>query len=1781
LHEEFRDLTFGLYSASEIKKLSACLVYNPVSFNQLGHPVQGGLYDLRMGPFTDRNNLMCTTCLLTMEHCPGHIGHIELPLPVCNPLFYSTILRLLKMTCMQCHRFRVPEHLKKLYYVQQQLLDCGDIIAAQQAAELLVPPGAQDVSVDGDDASGKRRSKEGDAAVDATYIIRRLDEFLSEKLISSSSEDESGGGGRGIGQAAELMLDKAAIERNTRSVESLRKTYNKEFLSLNNKGSCPHCGSVTKTMVFFKSRFIYEGVKLSMGGSGGRGRGGGEREKTELNPEELKQHFRELWTWDRDLLRKMFPMLTNNLDEFPTDVFFVDALAVPPPRSRPSQYTGGTLTLHPQSTALNNVVESITVLKQVLQVVQGADVQSLSVETKEMLKSLKGSNPLEQMDTVWKELQGHVDRVLDREMNRKAGSKGSTGWGFKQLIERKQGLFRMHMMGKRVNFACRTVITPDPNIAIDEIGLPEVFAKKLFYKVPVTPWNVKELQEMVRNGPDIHPGACFVESADTGSRTAVSAHSQTQRDALAKTLLTPGAGNDQPGATGDAASASGTKYVYRHLQNGDAMLLNRQPTLHKPSIMSHRARVLKGEKVMRLHYAICKSYNADFDGDEMNAHFPQNELARSEAYNIVNVCKQYLVPKDGTPLQGLIQDHVIAGVKMTMRGRFFDRAEYQQHVYGALVDQVGKIKTLPPAILKPKMLWSGKQIVTTIILNLVPEGKEPPTLHTTAKIKPGEWEREPARPWLAGGTPLPKGPGGPQTSMSESEVIFQKGVMVSGVLDKNQFGATAYSLTHAFFELYGGTYSGKLLSSLSKIFTNFLHTEGFTLGVKDIVVTKGANKKRKKVMEETQQVGDTCAANAFGIKEDITEDLLNEKLADAHREGVKVPRRRAEVDRAFKEKLNPATNGINSACIPKGLVSRFPENNLQLMVQSGAKGSTVNTMQISCLLGQIELEGKRPPLMISGKSLPSFRAYDTRPIAGGFIDSRFMTGIKPQEFFFHCMAGREGLIDTAVKTSRSGYLQRCLIKLLEGLVVNYDQTVRDSDGSVVQFQYGEDAMDVCKSQYLKPKALDFLKDNMGSLHDKVALQRAKAYSKPRADKVASRQKSVKKWQAKHGADITGETGRRRAGGFLKYCQNVSADSGGELGAQNSKLLTDSWFKLPAAERKKYDKKAAARCPEPVVSKYRSDSNFASITEKMDAMIEDYLKGKSFSDKQAFEDTLRLKIMQAQVEPGEPVGVLAAQSVGEPSTQMTLNTFHFAGRGEMNVTLGIPRLREILMVASLNIKTPTLTIPFRSDVSQKAKDTVRILMNRVILADVLESVKVTERLQVKGGRARLVKMRFDFLPRKIYKMDFKVTPAELLDYFETKFITKVFIPVLSAAIKDKKVAVETGTEKATGKAASANAGEDDENDQKMEKFERQGGGEGHASSDEEDLAEDADATESRKKARQADQDFEEGLSDEEVDLVQNLAKELDDDQYLNEDDASKEATDISLANLEKDDGFVDEDMELGDDVIDKILSTNEEESIQEAMDKDPEARKRRNFVLNVLHGKVGFAQIHDYVYDVKKEQWCELTLSLSASRKAVDLSNVIKKAADKAVIREIKHIKRGIVGKNEKGEECLTTEGVNIDAMFKHENILDLNRLYCNNIHEMARYYGVEAAAKTIVNEICTVFKPYGIDVDKRHLTLIGDYMTFDGTYKPFNRIGIENNPSPLQQMTFETAIGFLRSATLGGKCDTLDSPSSRLVVGKPCSGGTGQFDLNTAGTLCLSDHSRHIQSAVIQEVNEV
>lgn len=1058
---------------------------------------------------------------------------------------------------------------------------------------------------------------------------------------------------------------------------------------------------------------------------------------------EVCDYMKEIFANEEPFLRLLYPILqTVGVEGY--NIFFMDVVPVIPPLFRPPNRVRNTLMEHPQTKSYFSVVQANNQLRYILALKKsedGSDIlstTSMRQEAEKIFTAARGDTAQEKIYFKWEELQIAVDMTLDKT----AGGKmvGNEVTGLKQLIEKKEGLIRMHMMGKRVNFAARTVITPDPFIDIDQIGIPEVFALKLTYPVPVTPWNVLQLRKMVMNGPNTHPGACYIENGN-GQKLAIS-KDESKREAMADTLLKP--------------ERNGIKIVHRHLLNGDMLLLNRQPTLHRPSIMAHKARILKNEKTFRLHYSNCKSYNADFDGDEMNAHFPQNEVARSEACNIANVANNYLVPKDGTPLGGLIQDHMISGVKMSMRGRFFSKDDYQQLVYQGLNHKAGHIKFLPPTIIKPIKLWSGKQIFSTLIINLIPDNKPAINLRSTAKIGSNAWHTHKSRKWRAGGTE------NIDNEMSEAEVIIRRGELLVGVLDKNHYGATPYGLIHCMFELYGGNVSTQLLTSLAKVFTIFLQWEGFTLGVHDILVLEKADNRRAEIVKDSRTVGRAATCQVLDIPEDTSDEELGLRLEEAY---AKDPKFRATLDRKYKTTMDSFTNDINKTCLPAGLLCKFPDNNLQLMVMSGAKGSTVNTMQISCLLGQIELEGKRPPVMISGKSLPSFPIFECSPKSGGFIDGRFMTGIQPQDFFFHCMAGREGLIDTAVKTSRSGYLQRCLIKHLEGLTVTYDGTVRDSDNTVVQFMYGEDGMDILKSQFLKLKQMDFLHDNRDSIvsEDLLSMLRNTPEIDEKIQKIIKRIKTYKKRQ--------GSTTQKRA---------------------------------------RTETRLIKQCPPTVTSKYSPDRYFGSISENAEELLEKFLKSSDY-DGEEVRNMLCIKSLRSLAEPGEPVGIIAAQSIGEPSTQMTLNTFHFAGRGDMNVTLGIPRLREILMMASARIKTPSMEIPFLNQSSatlEKTSEKFRIRLNQVTLADVLENVKVKSYITLKPNRVRNYEFTFNFLPHDAYKNQFMVKPKKIIKFIHETFFAKMF-KVIERASKDTAAFVEK--EEPEGKKAKKK-NEDDDDDE---------------------------------------------------------------------------------------------------------------------------------------------------------------------------------------------------------------------------------------------------------------------------------------------------------------------------------------------------------------------------------
>ena len=995
---------------------------------------------------------------------------------------------------------------------------------------------------------------------------------------------------------------------------------------------------------------------------------------------------------------------------------FYSIICVPPVKFRPVSVVNGLKYDNQVSAKLGEILSTAVLLSSLLQEQRSQDDLSVSSDQ---------GDKFQQIQTVWLKCQTDVNQFVTM---------------IKGVLEKKQGLFRMHMMGKRVNYAARSVISPDPFINADEVGIPLVFATRLTFPQPVTPWNVIELRKAVINGPMVYPGATHVEMED-GKRVILRADNRTQREAIAKTLLVE-----------DKAKPGYNKKVCRHVKNGDVMLLNRQPTLHKPSIMAHKARVLSNERTLRLHYSVCKSYNADFDGDEMNAHLPQDEISRSEAYGLMCVSDNYLVPKDGKPLGGLIQDHIVAATLLTQRGRFFSKEEYVHFVYLGLIDTPRKIKLVPPATLKPKRMWSGKQIITTILRALVPPQKKLLTLHGKSSTPEKCWINAPNKNFNVN-----------TDDLMDSEVIIYEGDLLSGVMDKGQCGSKDFGLVHCVFEIYGGEVATQLLSALGRLFTSFLSWRGFSLGIEDITVQADGEEDRKDIIAAHESKGEEVACKVLGVE--LSCDV-QEAYQQAHLQPV-LYKDLPALDRGARPETAKIETAISRACMGMNLWKKFPHNNLQLMVRSGAKGAEVNCTQISCMVGQVELEGARPPLMLSGRSLPCYLPYDTSLSAGGLITSRFLTGIKPQEMFFNSMAGREGLVDTAVKTSRSGYLQRCLIKHLEGICVSYDHTVRDSDGSVVQFLYGYDGIDVTKANFLSPNGLKHLKVNSYILSNNVNKEKQHLNCSD-ATALASDISSISNPRPRYSSPFNCYEKKMKKKEPFK---DLSTNNSGKFRSEQTLSIAKSWHTLKPKKKSIWIQKAGRVKPLPVLSTFPPHKYFGSISENLQTHISSALLKET--NKEKLEETVLLRALKALSQPGEGVGVLAGQSVGEPSTQMTLNTFHFAGRAEMNMTMGIPRLREILMTSGANMKTPMMRLPLKLGTSMGAAKQLAKMLSEVHLSQVLEKVDICESIvDHRGTVVQRYKIKFQLLPEKFYADKCYCTPNEVVTYIENNFIGKL-------------------------------------------------------------------------------------------------------------------------------------------------------------------------------------------------------------------------------------------------------------------------------------------------------------------------------------------------------------------------------------------------------------------------
>eukprot|EP00915_Cephaloidophora_sp_WS-2016_P003348 GHVH01004485.1.p1 GENE.GHVH01004485.1~~GHVH01004485.1.p1 ORF type:complete len:2093 (-),score=248.26 GHVH01004485.1:101-6049(-) len=1732
-----------------------------------------------------------------------------------------------------------------------------------------------------------------------------------------------------------------------------------------------------------------------------------------------------------------------------------------------AQEEGPSGTMHPRTRSFLSIMENAETYK---------DLYHKYEDSKQPEAWLK-------MDEAASELQLALNFLIDSTKSKSsADADAGTAIAIRQMLEKKQGAIRQRMMGKRVDFAARTVIAPDAYINTNEIGIPLEFAMKLNLQEAVNDQNLEYLKQLVRNGAHNYPGAnSIIEGGQQGHVIKLDRMTDERRIMIADRL---------------AVSPSGEvpTVVSRQLREGDVVIMNRQPSLHKPSMMAHFVRIVKGWRTFRLHYVNCGSYNADFDGDEMNMHLPQGFEAQAESRIIANSDCQYTVPKDGDVLRGLIQDHVLGGNFLTVRGTMLTREKYMQLLYIALAPFVDrgeklwldakkvdgdhsfdaslikstdpyaavfksknvKIMTEPPCIMKPARMWSGKQVVTSVIKTIVDFAS-----HAEYSKEPGfEEDYKGINLTSKSKTPGDAWNGKHGSEKEEGVVIIRNSELLQGVFDKAQFGATTFGFVHYCHEALGPRIAGILLGCFARLCTAYLQIRGFSCCAGDFMMTSEGEHERLKMVERTSVGGvfiqemfveavnrtmkwKDAMKNKFPLKQKydtmfkaMLEDVRSEKLSDfiyevsntkvtdriiskdgrtpqapisekkstlkrgflvdsaankirkvdetspetvdswdvhraraipsytrdwrlRSREEVKLiadklikdissfarssdpfvkealvriwastpeiplyfpktaallgsealwgrgqmehifamrekmvspsapsPARLWSTDqlhplrypssnsritlpsgtvvtgdgamrmpmlypvswcyssrtssngedfddpsryathltqvrnqgdletresgllkkpfvplpneitrlrlqalckehfpgkeRAFQQMLDGffqstmgnITSKNNDLVTGQRTLYKFPSNGFSAMITTGAKGSKVNYAMIAGMLSQQSLEGRRVPVMVSLKTLPSFARFDWGARAGGLITDRYLTGLRPQEYFFHCMAGREGLVDTAVKTANSGYLQRCVMKGLEGMCVNYDGTVRDSDGSIIQFLYGEDGVDPARCRYL---------DHFVDLLETPSLLKARLASRDTLKRFPEINTNISK-------------------GYL--CPDVDYEGSTALSNPHTSpgIVSEKFFK-----------------------------SISVFEEKHCNMLHDSGRGRKESKKEAkhLKKLLLLKYRDCLMQPGEGVGCLAAQSMGEPATQMTLNTFHLAGHGAANVTLGIPRLKEILQVAGY-AGTPVLYIPLKQanntdtdlTVEEKAAEILKGF-RRIPMTDLVHSLGIDASVyMVPAGSTAQTLPEFSVDSNagagEVEKYwSYEVTlQLENLDHFcavAPKYSPTGLVNfILSKIVREwaRRVNHNVGlySLNATDTDVLQHQDEvDDAMDQVLNRKIRNVYEKKAARKERSKVAGLGFGTSKGGGARDEGDDAEFGTS---VSIQSSWMKKGNDAEVDDETGASGQAEaggeDSDVRSDASEDSFNDSDKELDliDDVAEdgnittkptgddnKNQNSNEEEE-DEVDDGDSPEAKRKKFIVQKLKNDQlepesmwrDDPQAKDAYWRLKNlpEEAFRFLQAIRVCRKTwrivvkfawplvrcphrINFLPYFVKTLKRYNLQDTPGVRNARVVGGDSAEVtkgCLEVVCDGSNFAWAHrlkDTHVDHNNLMTNDIKTVLQFYGIEACRTILIRELAKVFAVYGIKVDFRHLSLIGDSMTRTGTLRAFNRLGMTPHNSPLLQMSFETSMNFMTQALERAATDDLGSPASSIVTGAMSKVGTGAMRVLT------------------------
>jgi len=578
------------------------------------------------------------------------------------------------------------------------------------------------------------------------------------------------------------------------------------------------------------------------------------------------------------------------------------------------------------------------------------------------------------IEDLWDLLQYHITTYFDNSVPQIPPARHRSGQLLKTLAERiksKEGRFRHNLAGKRVNFSARSVISPDPMIKFNEVGIPLEVAMDLTVPEKVTEWNFNYLKKFVENGTNRYPGANYVVMLD-GKKKRV--NDDTKEQILEELHI--------------------GCIVERHLIDGDISIFNRQPSLHRMSIMCHKIRVLPG-KSFRLNPGVCAPYNADFDGDEMNLHIPQTEEAMGEAEILMEVQTQMVSPKNGLNVIGSIQDAVTGNYILTKEMNF-SREEAVEILYSAGVKDFDELKGEE---------FNGRDIFSVL---------------------------------------LPKDFSFIGVSKEKEPVIIKKGKLIKGVIDKATIGKENGTLLRSLYTRYGNEAGMEILNSIFKLGLEVLLKKGFTTSIADTdLPSEILAKNKEKIIYTEKKVDELIGEYKKGKLEPLPGLTIENTL-----------------ESMILRLLNQLRDRIGEAVL-EGVTKKNPTI---LMAVSGGAGGFLNLAQMSATVGQQSISGTRIKEGYKNRTLSIFEKGSLVPASRGFVKNGYKQGLTPGEFFFHAVTGRDSLMDLALRTPKSGYLYRRLSNALQDLRVEYDGTVRDAEGKIVQFNYGSDQIDVSKSE---------------------------------------------------------------------------------------------------------------------------------------------------------------------------------------------------------------------------------------------------------------------------------------------------------------------------------------------------------------------------------------------------------------------------------------------------------------------------------------------------------------------------------------------------------------------------------------------------------------------------------------------------------------------------------------------------------------------------------------------